>query len=344
MRKVLIPVAASTLFAAFAIAQVPRYRTANLGRLGGTSSNPPFMTNTAAPHDNDAATKVFTLDPSTHGNPEGVAFDPASRSFFVGATGDGTIYRGTLDSSTAGVFIPGAPGMEAVGLKVAGGKLYVAGGFSGAVRVYEIATKKLVASFETGSGGMLNDLVVTQTGDVFVTDSFRPILWRITAAKVAAGGGTPEGIPVDPEIGYLYSPDPFNLNGIVALNGGRRLIVGQSNTGKLFRVDFKEGAPFGREIREIAVDPVYSDGLLLDKGYLIAVTWAPAETLAFIKLDGKVERGTVVEHRSDPTLRGPSTVARARNFYLVVNADFATSTTPFTVTGLPRNDDEDDNW
>jgi hypothetical protein len=53
--------------------------------------------------------------------------------------------------------------------------------------------------------------------------------------------------------------------------------------------------------------------------------------------------GRVVERRTDPTFREPSTVARARNFYLVVNADFGTSTTPFTVTGLPRNDDDDDN-
>jgi Cu-Zn family superoxide dismutase len=343
MKKILIAIAASTLFAAFALAQVPRYRVTDPGKLGGTFSDPPLITNAADGHDN-GVTKVFTLDPSTHGNPEGVAFDPSSGAFFVGATGDGTIYRGTLDSPTATVFISGAPGMEAVGMKVARGKLYVAGGFSGAVRVYEIATKKLVASFETGGGGMLNDLVVTQTGDAFVTDSFRPTLWRITAANVAAGGGTPESIPLDPEIQYVYSPDPFNLNGIVALNGGRRLIVGQSNTGKLFRIDFKDGAPFGREIREIAVEPVFSDGLLLDKGHLIAVTFAPEETLAFIKLDGKAERGRVVERRSDPTLRGPSTVARARNFYLVVNADFADSRTPFTVTGLPRNDDEDDNW
>ena len=40
-------------------------------------------------------------------------------------------------------------------------------------------------------------------------------------------------------------------------------------------------------------------------------------------------------HTSD-NLRGPSTVARARGLYLVVNADFATSQLPFTVAGLPR--------
>jgi hypothetical protein len=35
-------------------------------------------------------------------------------------------------------------------------------------------------------------------------------------------------------------------------------------------------------------------------------------------------------------LRGPSTVDRAKGLYLVVNADFDTSRTPFTVAGLPR--------
>ncbi|HEX8110855.1 MAG TPA: hypothetical protein VF516_24150, partial [Kofleriaceae bacterium] len=49
-----------------------------------------------AGRDASAATRVFTLTPSTHGNPEGVAADPRSGAFFVGATGDGTIYRGTL--------------------------------------------------------------------------------------------------------------------------------------------------------------------------------------------------------------------------------------------------------
>jgi sugar lactone lactonase YvrE len=302
-----------------------------------------------AAHDRDdgaGVTRVFTLVPSTHGNPEGVAFDPRSGAFFVGATGDGTIYRGTLDNPTVTEFIPGAPGKEAVGMRVSHGKLYVAGGSSGAVSVYNIATKRLVASFETGPDGFLNDLVVTKKGDVFVTDSFRPTLWRITAAQVAAGRGKPEGIPVGPEIEYVLYPFPFNLNGIVATQGGRALVVVQGNTGKLFRIEFDKDAPNGREIHQIAVKSLFAgDGLLLDRGELIVVQDGGANStsgLTFVKLNDKATRGKVIQRRTDPTLRGPSTVARARNFYLVVNADFATSTTPFTVTGLPRNDDEDD--
>jgi sugar lactone lactonase YvrE len=281
-----------------------------------------------------ATAKVFTLDPSTHGNPEGVATSNHGAVFFVGATGDGTIYRGTLDSSIATEFISGGAGKSAVGLKVAHGKLYVAGGGTGKLTVYDLATKQAVASFDTGAGGFLNDLVVTGKGDIFVTDSFRPTLWHVTGAQVRAGGGTPQGIPVGPEI--AYQSGAFNLNGIVARKGGRQLIVVQSNNGKLFRIDLTVGSPSAREIRQIDVDPLPGgDGLLLDRGRLVVVQGSPAG-LRLVKLRGDAERGEIEQTLSDPSLRGPSTVARARNVYLVVNADFATSTKPFTVSGLPR--------
>jgi Cu-Zn family superoxide dismutase len=286
-------------------------------------------------------TKLFTLDPSTHGNPEGVAFDKRSGAFFVGAVGDGTIYRGTLGSPTVTEFIPGASGKSAIGMKVAKGKLYVAGGNTGTLSVYNIKTKQLVGSFETGAGGFLNDLVVTKKGEVFMTDSFRPTLWHLTAAQVAAGGGTPEAIPVGPEI--PYEAGAFNLNGIVAIHGGRHLIVVQSNNGKLFRIDLTGGASSGREIHPIDVEPLIGgDGLLLDEGKLVVVQGGPPGMLTFVQLGHGALRGRVVERKTDPTFRGPSTVARAWDFYLVVNADFATSSTPFTVSGIPIEEDDDE--
>ena len=307
------------------------------------ASTPGGLAVADGPSDRRGETRVYTLEPSTHGNPEGIAYDRSTGSFFVGATGDGAIYRGKLDNPVLTEFIPGTPGGQAAGMKVAQGKLYVAGGFLGSVSVYDIATRKLVASFGSFGAGMLNDLVVTQRGDVFVTDSFVPKLWRITAAMVAAGGGTPEGIPVDPEIAYDFGPFSFNLNGIVALKGGRSLIVVQSNNGKLFRIDLNENAPYGRKIHPIAVEPLAGgDGLLLDGGDLLVVQGGPPAMLTFVRLNGAADRGRVIERRSDPTLREPSTVARVRNFYLIVNADFSNSVTPFTVTGMPRNYDDED--
>ena len=275
-------------------------------------------------------TQVFTLDPSTHGNPEGIATRGGGKVFFVGATGDGTIYRGTVGNPTVTEFIPGAAGKSAVGMKVRGDKLYVAGGMTGKIYVYSLRTKALLATFDTGSGGFLNDLVVTGKG-VFVTDSFRPTLWRVTNAQVRAGSGTPQAIPVAPEI--AYTPGAFNLNGIVAR--GHRLIVVQSNTGNLFSIEVKKGGT-AREIHQIASDPIVGgDGMLLDRGRLIVVRGSPA-ALLFLKLKHHASSAKLVATQTDPTLRGPSTVARARHVYLVVNADFATSTTPFTVSGLAR--------
>jgi sugar lactone lactonase YvrE len=284
-------------------------------------------------HGAPAAAKVFTLTPSTHGNPEGVA--ARGRTFYVGATGDGTIYRGTVDNPTVTEFITGAAGKSAVGLKIAGGRLYVAGGATGTIVVYDLGTRQQIASFSTGTGGFLNDLVVTHQGDVFVTDSFRPVIWHVTAAQVDAGSGTPAQIAVGPEIAYTTG---FNLNGIVTRGNGRELIVVQTNTGKLFRIQL--GAGGSRQIQQIdAPALVGGDGMLLDRGRLVVVQGDPA-ALQFLKLGSDDSRARLVDTRTDPTLRGPSTVARAHKLLLVVNADFATSTTPFTVSGLPRRGDD----
>jgi hypothetical protein len=281
-----------------------------------------------------AATRVYTLTPSTHGNPEGVASDGRGGAFFVGATGDGTIYRGTLGSAAVEEFIPGATGKSAVGLKLAHGRLYVAGGATGSIVVYDLASRRQVAAFATGTGGFLNDLAITDRGDVFVTDSFRPTLWHVTAAQVRAGGGTPEAISVGPEI--VYQAGAFNLNGVVALDDNT-LVVVQSSNGALFRIDIGRR---DRRIQPVDIEPLTGgDGMLLDRGRLVVVQ---SGQLTFVDLDHRAARGRVVGHLTDPSFRGPSTVARDRDRFLVVNADFATSTVPFTVSGVRAGGGGDD--
>src|SRR3954463_14633220 len=108
----------------------------------------------AAAHDHgdrDATARLFTLRPDPAANPEGVASD--GRAFYVSDTGSGAIYRGTLDGDTVSPFIAGATGRSAVGLKVSGGKLYVAGGSTGRITVYDLRSRAQIASWETGAGG-----------------------------------------------------------------------------------------------------------------------------------------------------------------------------------------------
>lgn len=311
-------------------------------------------------HGHNQATVVYTLDGS-HGNPEGVAFDKRSGNFFVSSAGDGSIWRGTVGDTSApvAVFIPGGANDAATGMKVFRGRLYVSGASTGTIKVYDVKTGTLLATFDTTGGSsaptFINDLVVTRDGDVFATDSFRPALYHLTAAEIAAG--TPAVKPIDPadvintgpEIPFDGAAGTFNLNGIVDLGGGRhnhRLVVVDTATGQLFRVQVRDGANAQRRIAEVTVKGgpfAGGDGMLIDRGRLIvvqgsnpAVPGGAGGVINFVKLTHHGLRGRLANRVTDPTLRGPSTIAAGRNQYLVVNADFAQSRTPFTVTGLPR--------
>jgi Cu-Zn family superoxide dismutase len=313
--------------------------------------------NSGRHHGGQKATEVYTLD-GNHGNPEGVAFDKRSGDFFVSSVGDGSIWRGELGDTADLVptFIPPVAGNSATGMKIFKGKLYVSGAATGTIKVYDVDSGALLATFDTKGGDtgptFINDLVVTRHGDVFATDSFRPAIYHLTADEIATGSPTAvtpidpaDVINTSPEIPVDHAANVFNLNGIVATSRhghGTELIVVDSNTGGLFRVHVGDDNA-DRRIDELHVDGgpfPGGDGLLIDRGRLLVVQGSTPQfangVVNFIKLKHGGRSGRLDDQRSDPSLRGPSTIARARNEYLIVNADFATSTTPFTVTGLPR--------
>jgi hypothetical protein len=327
--------------------------------------------------DDNRPADVYTLAAPEHGNPEGVAFDKRSGDFFVSAVGDGSIYRGELgDTATpVPVFIPGAAGQSATGLKVKRGKLYAAGASTGTIKVYAVDRGALLATFDTKGGDssptFVNDLDVTKRGDVYATDSKRPAIYHLSAEEIAAGTPAPKPIDPDdvistsPEIPFDASPTAFNLNGIVVdddrgddegrhhgdrhrgdRHDGRRrdeLIVIDSATGRLFRIKVAKHDNAARKIRELTVkDGPFpgGDGLLIDRGRLIVVQGSadgfPNGVVNFIELRHDGRKGRLEDRRTDDSFEGPSTIARARDRYLVVNPDFATSTPPFTVTALSR--------
>ena len=292
------------------------------------------------------ASTIFHM-PAADGPPEGVAFDKKSGRFFVSRTGTGAIYVGTLDSHTLQPFIAGGEAGDAplaTGLKVRKGLLYVAGASTGQIRIYDLADPaKAPVVFETG-GGFINDLDLTPDGDVYATDSTKPAIYKVSADAVKAGTGAVETINVAPEITVDTTPGVFNLNGIVAKND-HELIVVQSNTGKLYRITLGDSVT-ERKITEIEVDggPLTGgDGLLLDRGRLLVVRGGTDDhangAVDVVKLRHHRTRGEVQNEFSDPSFAGPSTIARARNLLLVVNANFAgtTTATQFTVTGIARN-------
>jgi Cu-Zn family superoxide dismutase len=270
--------------------------------------------------------------------PEGIAFQERTGHFFAGSTGDGTVFRGHVKKASATPFLPaGGDGRTFVtGMKVDdGGRLYVAGAASGLVFVYDTKTGNLIRSFTTGFAGpqFLNDIALAPNGDAFVTDSLRPVLYRVPAGEVrsGAGQGTLEvwldfaGTPIVYEAG-------FNLNGIVAHPHGAFLVVVQSNTGELFRISLRTKAVVQIDL---GGESVAGDGLALRGRTLFAVA---RPDIAKVKLSGDLTSGDVVSRTSDPSLRFPTTLAIARGRLLVVNSQFdqrgGTPELPFTVSSI----------
>jgi Cu-Zn family superoxide dismutase len=268
--------------------------------------------------------------------PEGVAYDQATGSVFVSSTTDGTIFRGDDSDGTLQPFLaPGADGRTtAVGLEVDGdGHLFVAGGGTGFVFVYNASTGELIARLSGGSSPtFINDIAVDKDGVAYITDSMSPVIYRVVPN--GAGGYTIErwlelaGTPI------VYTAG-FNLNGIVAASNSRYLFTIQSNTGKLFRIEIAT-----REIVQVDVGGTLfpaGDGLWM-RGNTLYVLQNQQELVNEVRLQPNQAKGTLVGTVTDPSFMFPTSLVGARGRLLVVNSQFdkrapgATPVLPFTVS------------
>lgn len=298
--------------------------------------------------------------------PEGVAHDPRGGAFYVGSATDGTIFTGNTDADageSVEVFSPaGADGRAAaLGMKVDDqGRLFVAGGETGQVWVYDTASRTLLGQFDNrlGPNTFLNDLVVTASGDVYITDSFNPIIFRIAADAVPSGsaGATPVASPIaspaaspvagnvaDLEYFLDYSGsvvpfgDGFNLNGIVADEAGGVLVAVHTATGGLFRFDLA-----AQEVTEVdlgggAVES--GDGMAL-LGTTLYVVRNSAGLIVPVEMAADLTSGTIGEGFTDAAFAYPTTIAPYDGCTLVTNSQFdqrdgGQPVLPFTVVAVP---------
>jgi sugar lactone lactonase YvrE len=287
--------------------------------------------------------QIFAFPAGATVFPEGVAKDPNSNFFYVGATADGTIYRGDVRQPNRGlsVFLPGgADGRSAaIGMKVDNrGYLWVAGGATGNIWMYDTRDGRLLSRFNNGSNPtFVNDITITPDGAAYATDSRTPIIYRI--APNAAGVFTFEywlnlaGSPIQ------YGPG-FNLNGIVNTADGAYLIVVKSDTGQLFRI-----ATATKEVVEIPLAGgdrmTAGDGMLLD-GQILHIARNSLNLIVQVRLAPDFARGQQVGSFTDPSFGYTTTIAQAGNRLLVVNAQFnrrgegaQPPSLPFTVSSVP---------
>lgn len=252
--------------------------------------------------------------------PEGIAVDPRSGTAYVGSSSEGHIFRIVPGAEQAESFqMGGSPGRQgAFGMKVDdSGRLWVAGGPGNTVAVLDLQRATTLAVIEgpkNGPQGFLNDLVITGQ-HAYVTDSFRPVLWRIATAPGAVARLEPwldlRRSPI------RYQPNEINLNGIVASADGRWLLTIQLVTGQLWRIDAATG-----EVNEVRVDAgslIHGDGLvLLGPDELVVMRNADNE-LVRLRLAQGWGSSQVVQRVRDPRLKYPTTAAMQGSSLLVVN-------------------------
>jgi hypothetical protein len=166
--------------------------------------------------------------------PEGIASD--GTALFVDSLADGAIWRGDPATGTGAIWVPGHEGTVAVGLEYESGanRLWVAGGGSGEVRVYDAAGGELLSAYAVEGAGFLNDVAVAATG-AYVTDSMAASLVVIPIGSDGALAAPEEVTLLEIGGAYEHVPDSFNLNGIVATSD--QLLAVQSASGTMYRID-----------------------------------------------------------------------------------------------------------
>ena len=261
--------------------------------------------------------------PGDRTHPEGITREPGTERFYVTATTDGTIFKGTLRSPRITVFArPGIDGRTtAAGLRADGrGNLVVAGAQTGTVFVLSTrdgSTKKVLP---TGEGGFLNDVAISR-GYAYITDSRRPVLYRVRVGRDRIG--EIEEFRRFENTAYAYDLDPgvFNANGIVIDRSGRFAIIADSGTGKLFRIDLRTKKV--SEVRLTGGGPLTNgDGMLL-RGRTLYVTRYLEELIHAVRLSPDGRRGRIGAPVTGPQLRTPTTIAFGRDRLLAVNSQIA---------------------
>ncbi len=216
--------------------------------------------------------------------PEGIAYSAQLDRFLVtsipfGKIGTVSITGRYEDLLTDAGFIAG------IGMKVAGNRVFVCNSDQGrSVRstpattrqtaellVFDLTTRQLIrrtdldALLPAADPNFANDVTLAPDGTAYVTDSFSPVIYRVTPDGTAS-------ILVRDDV--RFSSPTFGLNGI-AYNTNGYLIVANTGQGKLYKVDLANG----NAVTEVIIsntsptaNSLPGDGLTFFNGDLYVVT------------------------------------------------------------------------
>jgi sugar lactone lactonase YvrE len=279
--------------------------------------------------------KVFPtrIDLPNGFQPEGIAIRRATAYF--GSLADGDIYAASLRTGRGKVISQG-PGTPSVGLKAdQRGRLWVSGGPSGTARVVDIRTGKILKTYTltTSTPTFINDVVLSRSSAWF-TDSSRAVVYQV---PIGRHGRLLDKVRTVPLTGaYVHDPNGFNGNGITLTPDGHALIIVQSSTGFLFRVNPRTGVTTRVDLGGALM--TNGDGMLL-LGRTLYVVQNMSNQVAVVRLNKAGTAGRQVRTITDPDFDVPTTAAAFGHRLYLANARFSTPptpTTPYWATAVRR--------
>lgn len=256
--------------------------------------------------------------------PEGIAYSSQLGQFLVTSIPLGKI--GTVDTDGRYADLLTAPELiAAIGMKVAGDRVFVCNSDQGrSVRstpattrqtaellVFSLTTRQLIrrtdldALLPAADPNFANDVTLAPDGTAYVTDSFSPVIYKVSP------DGTASVLVRDSD--RLGSPG-FGLNGIV-YHPNNFLIVANTGQGKLYKVDLGNG----NTITEITgTGALPGDGLTLLNNDLYVVTGSGSRVAQVRSTDNWQTASVVKVDMADYT--GATTSVAVNNQIYTLNA------------------------
>jgi sugar lactone lactonase YvrE len=231
---------------------------------------------------------VASFDPAAGELPESITIDGAGNLYFSMLN---TVRKRTPDG-TISTFGTIASGIFALGVKVGpDGCIYNAStsldpNVEGAF-VWKICSPDSAVKFATLPGGRPNDLAFDDAGNLYVTDPFLGVVWKVLP------DGTASVWLSDPLLQANFANPvlvviPVGVDGIAFDKQKHNLYLGNLDFGRILRVEFCDGEPGA--ISVFASDPllVGVDGLAFDNAGNLYAAVNAQDRLAVLDHQGNI--------------------------------------------------------
>ena len=305
-----------------------------------------------------AGEKPFAkIVPALDGSPpEGFTIGKGHTAYNGGI--DGAIYKVNLRNGQGETLVEAEPDFDVfagdcykLGMRVdrRSNYLFVAGCINGDAYVFDADSGEEIKKYQLDDSGfsVINDIAITQDA-VYFTDFGQPFIYRLPLSKngrIPGGADAATAIPLTGDFEVGDNNFGAFANGIVATPNGKTLIVGNSGTSKIFRVDPSTG-----HADEIIVSPPlvgfpagFQDAIVLHGGVLFILTpdasdtYPPVDRVQVVVLDKDMLTGSLVGTIIDSDMDGVASGAMHGGSLYVNNArywDFPGLPTEYWITKL----------